>query len=81
VPTGSVIDGKTRVPTSSRIETTQLSLTEDEITELLSVVVKKGRPSYPAWKTSRRRKLNEMAEWVSEINSKSCHLSTIIFIS
>lgn len=65
MPTGSVIDGKTRVPTSSRIETTQLSLTEDEITELLSVVVKKGRPSYPAWKTSRRRKLNEMAEWAT----------------
>ena len=58
VPTGS----ETRVPTSGRIETTQLYLTEDEVTELLSVVVKKGRPSYPAWKSSRRKKLNEMAE-------------------
>jgi len=41
-------------------------LTEDEVHELLSGGLRKGQPSYPAWKSKRRRKqLNEMTEWAT----------------
>lgn len=41
-------------------------LSEDQVHELLSGGLRKGQPSYPAWKSKRRRQqLNEMTEWAT----------------
>ncbi len=41
-------------------------LSEEQVHELLSGGLKKGQPSYPAWKSERRRKkLYEMTEWAT----------------
>jgi hypothetical protein len=47
-------------------ENRRSSLSEDQVHELLSGGLRKGQPSYPAWKSKRRRrKLNEMTEWAT----------------
>mmetsp|Transcript_23752 Transcript_23752/g.55918 ORF Transcript_23752/g.55918 Transcript_23752/m.55918 type:complete len:556 (-) Transcript_23752:59-1726(-) len=61
----------TSPPSPDNPESDQLSrryLTEEEVRELLSggLSIGKGQPSYPAWRSKRRRKkLFEMTEWAT----------------